>query len=135
MNKLIAAVLSFLIFFNFFGCAALRVKFAEKAGLELMQAAMANPVYEENGELLTCQYELRWKGREYEAFGIAETEHIGKLFGLTDMASHMRVFLVADQSPDDWLIWVFGDFMGVWLLCKEKSATDIPDGFVPFGTE
>ena len=137
MGKLTALVLSFLLFFDFFGCPALRVKFAECAGLEMMQAIMVNPRYDENGDLLTCQFELHWDGREYEEYGFADYESIGNLFGLTlrDKGSCDRVFLVAGERPEDWLIWNYGEPMSAFILCKEKSVTDIPDGFVPFGSE
>jgi len=135
MGKLTALVMSFLLFFDFFGCSALRVKFAEKAGLERMQA-VAVPQYDENGEAAGEKYELHWNGREYEWFGfVSENSMVGELFGLTDMAHYRRVFLVADENPEDWLIWCFGDFMGVWFLCKEKSVTEITDRFAFFKEE
>jgi len=136
MTKFMSFVLSFLLFFDFFGCAALRVKFAEKAGLENIQVIMVNPQYDEDGKLFTCDYELHWNDNVYEKFGtVSENSMAGKLFGLTDMNGSTRVFVAADQSPEDWLIWVFGDFMGVWFLCKEKNVAEIPDGFVSFMNE
>jgi hypothetical protein len=135
MNQLIAFVLSFLVFFDFFGCAALRVKFAQCAGLAVTQAVMVDPQYDENGELLTCRYELHWDGREYEEYGFADNESIGKLFGLTDMPGSSRVFLAVGQRAEDWIVWGRGDLMGWFVLCKEKHVTVIPDGFVPFFME
>jgi len=136
MSKFVAFILSVLLFFNFFGCEALRVKFAKKTGLALMQAVVVNPQYDENGGLLTCQYELHWNGREYEAFGnIIENESVGKLFGLTDMNGSDRVYLTVGEKPEEWLIWAMYQPMGLFLLYKEKNVTAIPDGFVPFETE
>ena len=142
MNKLIAAVLIFLLFFEFFGCAALREKFAKAAGLETMQLVAVNPRYDDNGELLTAQYELHWNGRECEQFGgVFENGAMGKLFGLalypgpSGKYGTDRVFLAGGESPEDWLIWNYGEPMGAFILCKEKTVTDIPDGFVPFGSE
>jgi len=143
MTKFISYVLSFLLFFDFFGCAALRTRFAEKTGLEMMQAVMVNPVYDENGDLLTCQYELHWKGREYEPYDFGfwadftGTEYVGKLFGL---AVHSRggteqVYRAAGQKPEEWLIWSQAQPMGFLLLYKEKSVTEIPEWIVPFGSD
>ena len=133
MSKFMSFVLSFLLFFDFFGCAALRAKFAQCAGLEMMQTVMVNPVYYE-GELLTCQHELHWKGHEYEQFGRGE-EYIGKLFGLTDRGGMDVVYLAVGQKPEEWLVWEQGGLMSWFDLYKEKSVTEIPDGFIPFTNE
>ena len=143
MSKLMSLVLSFLLFFDFFGCAALRENFAKVAGLEMMQLVAVNPQYDDNGELLTCQYELHWDGREYEPFGgVFGNDAMGELFGLalypgpSGRYGTDRVFLAAGQKPEEWLIREGGGFMmGFYMFFKEKSVTDIPDGFVPFGTE
>jgi len=132
MSKLTAFALSFLLFFDFFGCTALRVKFAEKAGLEMMQSVIVNPVYDEGGDLLTCQFELHWDGREYEMFVFADltdSEIVGKLFGLTDHSGSDLVYLAVGQKPEEWLIWSMAQPMGIFVLYKEKSVMDIPDAF------
>ena len=132
MSGFVSFVLSVLLFFDFFGCAALRVKFAECAGLEMMQAVMVNPQHDENGALFTCQYELRWDGREYEEFASADltdSEYRGRLFGLTGSPGSDLVYLAAGQKPEEWLIWSVAQPMGIMLLYKEKSVTEIPESF------
>ena len=133
MSKFISFVLIFLLFFDFFGSAALRVKFAEKAWLALVQEVMVNPVYDENGDLLTYQHGLHWDGRGYEEFGINVNSNIsmvGKLFGLTDMRGSSQVFLAVGQKPEEWLICQHGGtMMGFYVLYKEKSVTEIPEDF------
>jgi hypothetical protein len=129
MGKCVSFFLSVLLFFDFFGCAALRVKFAEKAGLEMMRAVMVNPVYDEKGELLTCSFGLHWDDREYEAFGFADNKHIGELFGLTINLGGGTdlVYLAAGEKPEEWLVWSIAQPMGFLALYKEKSVTEIPE--------
>jgi len=91
---------------------------------------MVNPVYDENGELLTCGFELHWKGREYEEFVFADftdSEYRSKLFGLTDKPGSDEVYLVVGEKPEEWLIWSVAQPMGIMLLYKEKSVTEIPE--------
>jgi hypothetical protein len=136
MCKITAFILGVLLFFDFFGSYSLRAGFAKIAGLEMLEVVRLNPQYDEVGELLTYDTELRWNGHRYahvvsspEVFtGVVDDDkRVGHLWGLTPCPGSDQVFTVVGFRPEEWLFWLVATPMGFYILYKEKKVTEIPE--------
>ena len=72
---------------------------------------------------------LIWQDRNYKPYGIPDSVLIGDAFGKVKNEKYMRVYLCWDQDPEEWLILVYSTVMSEYMLYKEESVTEIPDGF------
>lgn len=72
---------------------------------------------------------LIWGDKTYEPYGTPDFSLIGDWFGTIEDQKYMRVYLCDGQNPEEWLIILYSDLMGSYMLFKEAFVVEIPEEF------